>query len=240
MSRGASVDPVPPSANQWQPIVIADKRALRPDEFVAVYSTEPLRYATIEVADVFPTQPYSKIVRGYAMVHPEQVDRLMVENLMAAEVAKEREREEGERKAKEKAEKDKVDRAREREARAAARAAAASARDARDRRQTLTLGSGTVQARDLAKDLAAGGTAAAAAPRRASGIITAEHMAALQQLGAGSADVGGGRRASKIVTTEQLAGLHKGLATNSGRGPGLGGSGRLADTSFRRRSATDA
>jgi hypothetical protein len=27
----------------------------------------------MKVADVFPTQPYSKIVRGYAMVHPEQV-----------------------------------------------------------------------------------------------------------------------------------------------------------------------
>ena len=110
MARGASVDPVPPSANQWQPIVLGDKRALKPDELLAVHSSEPFRHAPVEVihapavrlftpvralpqrplphpapspssssastakvADVFPTQPYSKIVRGYAMVHPEQV-----------------------------------------------------------------------------------------------------------------------------------------------------------------------
>ena len=54
------------------------KRVMTAQEFITVYRDEPVRYTTVESAEVFPTQPYSKIVRGYPMVHPEQVNTTMV------------------------------------------------------------------------------------------------------------------------------------------------------------------
>ncbi len=68
----------PPADDQWVPIVHRAKRAMVPQEFLTVYRQEPVRYTTIEAAEVFPTQPYSKIVRGYPMIHPEQINTTMV------------------------------------------------------------------------------------------------------------------------------------------------------------------
>ena len=73
-----------------------------------LHHREPVRYTTPETAEVFPTQPYSKNLRSYSMIHPEQIITHNIEHQLAMEAEREAERIEKERKDLEKVKADKA------------------------------------------------------------------------------------------------------------------------------------
>ena len=69
---------------------------------------EPIKYTVPETAEVFPTQPYSKNLRNYCVIHPEQINTRAIENRMTVDAEREIERIEKEKKEQEKEKADKL------------------------------------------------------------------------------------------------------------------------------------